>query len=112
MTTWRRSSRTGTAASGWREVVDFRAGGYVQLNFPTTFLQGFGIADKYREDWDKHNFGRFRLTGEGNRVIRAYSMAKLSRGKGVLKFNIRIATPPPGYPTGQMSSPVFSLKPG
>src|SRR5690606_29159256 len=35
--------------------------------------------------------------------------------KGILKFNIRIATPPPrtqGVPPGQMSSYVFSLKPG
>ncbi|HBD12818.1 MAG TPA: NADH:ubiquinone reductase (Na(+)-transporting) subunit F, partial [Porticoccaceae bacterium] len=35
--------------------------------------------------------------------------------KGIVKFNIRIATPPPrteGLPPGQMSSYVFNLKPG
>ena len=48
-------------------------------------------------------------------VIRAYSMENYPEEYGVLKFNIRIATPPPGshgIPPGQMSSWVFSLKPG
>jgi Na+-transporting NADH:ubiquinone oxidoreductase subunit F len=42
-------------------------------------------------------------------------MANYPDEKGVVKFNIRIATPPPksqGIPPGQMSSFVFSLKPG
>ena len=47
-------------------------------------------------------------------VIRAYSMANYPEEKGVLKFNIRIASPPPGsdFPPGLMSSWVFNLKPG
>lgn len=42
-------------------------------------------------------------------------MANYPDEKGVVKFNIRIATPPPGshgIPCGQMSSWVFGLKPG
>jgi Na+-transporting NADH:ubiquinone oxidoreductase subunit F len=42
-------------------------------------------------------------------------MANDPEEKGVLKFNIRIATPPPGkpeIPAGKMSSYVFNLKPG
>ena len=42
-------------------------------------------------------------------------MANYPEEKGVVKFNIRIATPPPGrddLPPGIMSSWVFSLKPG
>ena len=97
------------------EVVDFRAGGYVQLESPPydVSFKDFSIADKYREDWDKHNLWRFRSTVKET-VIRAYSMANYPEEKGVLKFNIRIATPPPGtnFPPGQMSSWVFSLKPG
>ena len=48
------------------------------------------------------------------KVIRAYSMANYPEEKGIVKFNIRIASPPPGtnYPAGKMSSYVFSLKPG
>jgi len=40
-------------------------------------------------------------------------MANYPEGKGILKFTIRIAAPPPGtdVPPGQMSSWVFSLKP-
>jgi Na+-transporting NADH:ubiquinone oxidoreductase subunit NqrF len=42
-------------------------------------------------------------------------MANYPEEKGVMKFNIRIATPPPGsegIPPGIMSSWVFNLKPG
>ncbi|OZG73466.1 NADH:ubiquinone reductase (Na(+)-transporting) subunit F [Hahella sp. CCB-MM4] len=97
------------------EVVDFRAGGYVQLETPpydVSFDQ-FEIEEKFREDWDKHNLWRFRSVVK-EPVIRAYSMANYPEERGVLKFNIRIATPPPGtnFPPGQMSSWVFSLKPG
>ena len=47
-------------------------------------------------------------------MIRAYSMANYPLEEGVLKFNIRVASPPPGtdFPPGIMSSYVFSLKPG
>jgi Na+-transporting NADH:ubiquinone oxidoreductase subunit F len=42
-------------------------------------------------------------------------MANYPEEKGVVKFNIRVATPPPrseGIPPGIMSSWVFNLKPG
>jgi Na+-transporting NADH:ubiquinone oxidoreductase subunit F len=48
-------------------------------------------------------------------VTRAYSMANYPDERGILKFNIRVATPPPrteGLPPGKMSSWTFSLKPG
>ena len=48
-------------------------------------------------------------------TIRAYSMANYPEEKGLLKFNIRIASPPPGQdqlPPGKMYSYVFNLKPG
>ena len=47
-------------------------------------------------------------------TIRAYSMANYPEEKGVLKFNIRIASPPPGtdFPPGKMSSYIFSREPG
>ncbi len=97
------------------EVVDFRAGGYVQLETPAydVSFDQFEIEEKFREDWDKHNLWRFRSVVK-EPVIRAYSMANYPEEHGVLKFNIRIATPPPGtnFPPGQMSSWVFSLKPG
>ena len=47
-------------------------------------------------------------------MIRAYSMANYPEEKGIMKFNIRIASPPPGtsFPPGEASSYLFNLKPG
>ena len=98
------------------ESVDFRAGGYVQLECPPHHVKfsGFDIEPEYRGDWER--FGFFNLESKVTEpVIRAYSMANYPEEKGVVKFNIRIATPPPksqGIAPGQMSSFVFSLKPG
>ncbi|MAM87445.1 NADH:ubiquinone reductase (Na(+)-transporting) subunit F [Allohahella sp. A8] len=97
------------------ENVDFRAGGYVQLEAPPyeVHFKDFEIEERFREDWDKHNIWQYKAVNK-EPVIRAYSMANYPDEKGVLKFNIRIATPPPGsdHPPGLMSSWVFSLKPG
>lgn len=99
------------------EVVPFRAGGYVQLETPphTVHYKDFDIAKEYHEDWDNFNLWRYTSTVD-EPVIRAYSMANYPEEKGIIKFNIRIASPPPrapeGIPPGKMSSYVFSLKPG
>lgn len=98
------------------ESVDFRAGGYVQLECPPHVVdyKDFDIAQEYRSDWD-----RFKVFDNVSKVdetvIRAYSMANYPEEKGVIKFNIRVASPPPGrkdIPPGKMSSWVFALKPG
>lgn len=97
------------------ENVDFRAGGYVQLEAPPHHVKykDFVIQDEYHEDWDKFNIWRYEST-VSETVIRAYSMANYPLEKGLVKFDIRIASPPPGtdFPPGKMSSWVFSLKPG
>jgi Na+-transporting NADH:ubiquinone oxidoreductase subunit F len=98
------------------ENVDFRAGGYVQLEAPAYDVKfsDFEIEDEYRGDWEHFKF--FDLESKTTEpCIRAYSMANYPEEKGIVKFNIRIATPPPGskgIPPGQMSSWVFSLKAG
>lgn len=98
------------------ESVDFRAGGYVQLECPPHHVKfkDFDVEEKFRGDWER--FGFFNLESKVDEpVIRAYSMANYPEEKGIVKFNIRIATPPPksqGIPPGKMSSFVFSLKPG
>ncbi len=98
------------------ENVDFRAGGYVQLEAPPHHVKyaDFDIDEEYRGDWER--FGFFNIESKVDEpVIRAYSMANYPEEKGLVKFNIRVATPPPGsqgIPPGQMSSYVFSLKPG
>jgi len=98
------------------ENVDFRAGGYVQLECPPHHVKysDFDIEEEYRGDWDRFNFFKLESVVKED-VIRAYSMANYPEEKGVVKFNIRIATPPPGsegIPCGQMSSWAFNLKPG
>ena len=98
------------------ENVEFRAGGYVQLECPPHEVRykDFDIDEEYRGDWER--FGFFDVVSSVDEpVIRAYSMANYPEEKGIIKFNIRAATPPPGsegIPAGRMSSWAFSLKPG
>ena len=98
------------------EEVPFRAGGYVQLECPPHHVKysDFDIEEEYRGDWE--NFGLFKLESVCKETtIRAYSMANYPEERGVVKFNIRVASPPPrtqGLPPGIMSSWVFNLKPG
>ncbi|ANG62442.1 NADH:ubiquinone reductase (Na(+)-transporting) subunit F [Marinobacterium aestuarii] len=95
--------------------VDFRAGGYVQLEAPAHVVhyKDFDIEEEYRADWDKFNVWQY-VSKVDEPVIRAYSMANYPEEVGIVKFNIRIASPPPGtsFPPGKMSSYVFGLKPG
>lgn len=97
------------------ENVNFRAGGYVQLEAPPHEVdyKSFEIEEQYRGDWDKFNLWQYKSIVK-EPIIRAYSMANYPEEKGIVKFNIRIASPPPGtnFPPGQMSSYVFGLKPG
>jgi Na+-transporting NADH:ubiquinone oxidoreductase subunit F len=98
------------------ESVDFRAGGYVQLEAPCheVHYKNFDIPTEYRADWER--FGFFGLVSRCEEpVVRAYSMANYPDEKGIVKFNIRIASPPPNnlsLPPGKMSSWVFGLHPG
>lgn len=99
------------------EDVNFRAGGYVQLEAPAyeTSYSDFDIPAEYRGDWER--FKLFDVKAKfDDATIRAYSMANYPDEKGLLKFNIRIATPPlkqlHDIPAGRMSSWVFSRKPG
>ncbi|MEH6346792.1 MAG: NADH:ubiquinone reductase (Na(+)-transporting) subunit F [Bermanella sp.] len=98
------------------ESVDFRAGGYVQLECPPYEIDfsSFDIEEEYRGDWKHFKFFDLKAVNKET-VIRAYSMANYPEEQGVVKFNIRIATPPPrteGINPGIMSSYVFNMKPG
>ncbi|MEM0936288.1 MAG: NADH:ubiquinone reductase (Na(+)-transporting) subunit F [Pseudomonadota bacterium] len=98
------------------ENVDFRAGGYIQIEAPAHHLsyKDFDVADEYRDDWDKFNLWQY--TSEVSEPIeRAYSMANYPEEKGMIMLNVRVASPPPGsegIPPGKMSSYIFDLKPG
>ncbi len=97
------------------ENVGFRAGGYVQLEIPAYEMdyKEIDVEAEYHGDWDRFDVWKYhsKTTQE---TIRAYSMANYPDEKGILKFNIRVASPPPGMdvPPGAMSSYTFNLKPG
>ncbi len=98
------------------ENVDFRAGGYIQIECPPHELsyKTFDIDEEYQGDWD-----RFKVWDNTSTVkedtVRAYSMANYPEEKGIIMLNVRIASPPPGssdIPAGIMSSYIFNLKEG
>ncbi|SUA20298.1 Na(+)-translocating NADH-quinone reductase subunit F [Neisseria gonorrhoeae] len=98
------------------EEVPFRAGGYIQIEAPphTVAYKDFDIPKEYHEDWDKYNLWQY-VSKVDEPILRAYSMASYPEEKGIIMLNVRIATPPPRVPDappGQMSSYIWSLKPG
>lgn len=98
------------------ESVDFRAGGYIQIEVPphTLEYQNFDIDERFLADWTKFKMFQYK-SHVYVPVTRAYSMANYPGEKGIIKLNIRIASPPPGgppVPPGQVSSYVFNLQPG
>jgi len=98
------------------ENVDFRAGGYIQIEAPPHIVKysDFLVEDEYKGDWDNFNLWQYVSKVE-EPVLRAYSMASYPEEKGMVMLNVRIASPPPrqpDVPPGQMSSYIFNLKPG
>lgn len=98
------------------EAVPFRAGGYIQIEAEPHHVKfaDFDVPPMYRGDWER--FKLFELESIVKEPIsRAYSMANYPDEKGLIMLNVRIATPPfnnMSAPPGQMSSYIWSLKPG
>ena len=99
------------------EHVDFRAGGYIQIECPAHELdyKDIDVEERFRADWDHFNLWRYKSVVR-EPVMRAYSMANYPGEQGIIMLNVRIASPPPGasddVPSGKMSSFVHALKPG
>jgi len=98
------------------ETLEFSAGAYVQIDIPEYDIsyKTFDVADRYRSSWENFNLIELRAKAD-QPVFRAYSLANPPSEKGILRFTIRIATPPPGQmdlPPGVGSSYIFNLKPG
>jgi Na+-transporting NADH:ubiquinone oxidoreductase subunit F len=99
------------------ELLDFKAGGYIQIECPPHELSysSFDIGEEFKPDWVKYDL--FELKSKVTEpTMRAYSMASYPEEKDIIMLNVRIATPPPELmgkvPTGIMSSYIFNLKPG
>ena len=99
------------------EELEFRAGGYIQIECPPHDInyKDFDIDERFRDEWDRYDLWRYESHVKKTEM-RAYSMASFPLEKTVIKLNVRIATPPPGaddsVPPGIMSSFIFGLKPG
>ena len=98
------------------ETIDFRAGGYIQIECPAYRLafRDIDIPEQYRDDWERYNL--FELESVVDTPdVRAYSMANYPEENDIIMLNVRIATPPPNVPEappGVMSSYIFGMKPG
>ncbi len=99
------------------EDVNFRAGGYIQIEVPPHTLEyaNFEVDERFLSDWTKFKMFQYK-SHVHTPVTRAYSMANYPGEKRIIKLNVRIASPPPGsdvaIPPGQVSSYIFNLQPG
>lgn len=108
------------------EHIEFKSGQYIQIDIPAGVFdfKDIDVEDTYRGDWEKYGFFNLKCNNP-EPTIRAYSMASYPAEKGIIKLNVRIATPPfdrsvpreqgpkllPVNP-GIASSYVFTRKPG
>lgn len=97
--------------------IAFMPGDYLQLDIPTyerIAFRDFDIPEPYASVWEaQHVFDLVASNPEPGRRNN-YSLASNQQTERTLRFNVRIATPPPGQdcPPGVGSSYVFNLKPG
>lgn len=103
------------------ETMDFRSGGYIQIDVPKCNVDysDIKVDDEYKGDWDKFRMWDLKMKNP-EPVFRAYSMANHPAEGNIVMLNIRIATPPfdpktKGFKNvnpGICSSYIFSRKPG
>jgi Na(+)-translocating NADH:ubiquinone oxidoreductase F subunit len=99
------------------ERIEFTPGDYIQLDIPAyeaIRFRDFDIPEPFATVWrNQHVFDLVACNRESGRRNN-YSMASNQLTERVFRFNVRIATPPPGQDCapGVGSSYVFSLKPG
>lgn len=99
------------------DTVAFNPGDYLQLDIPAyeeIQFCNFDIPEPFATVWRSQHV--FDLTSRNTRgeTRNNYSIASNQKTEGTLRFNVRIATPPPGQACapGVGSSYLFSLRPG
>ena len=113
------------------EDMDYKAGGYIQIEIPSTEVEYNDIditahpeehpgePEKFKLEWDKFDLWPLKMKNSET-VERAYSMASYpAEGRNIM-LNVRIATPPwdraknawMNVNPGIASSYIFSKKPG
>ncbi len=103
------------------EKMDFRSGGYIQIDVPKCEVnyKDIDVDKEYQGDWDKFKMWDLKMKNP-EPIFRAYSMANHPAEENIIMLNIRIATPPWDNKTngfkkvnpGICSSYIFSRKPG
>jgi Na+-transporting NADH:ubiquinone oxidoreductase subunit F len=104
------------------EKLDFRSGGYIQIDVPkieVDFAKDIDVEPEFRDEWDKFNMWDLKMKNT-EETYRAYSMANHPAEDNIIMLNIRIATPPwdrsknafMNVNPGVCSSFIFSRKPG
>jgi Na+-transporting NADH:ubiquinone oxidoreductase subunit F len=104
------------------ERLNFRSGGYVQIDVPrieVDFSRDIDVEEEYRDEWDRYQMWGLHMKNI-EETFRAYSMANHPAEGNIVMLNIRIATPPWDVSHGRFknvnpgvcSSYIFSRKPG
>ncbi len=104
------------------ENLDFKPGGYIQIEIPSysiDFSRDVEIGREFLDDWMKFGFLDLKMKNS-DYAVRAYSMANYPDEGDIVMLNVRIATPPfdrssgrlMNVPAGVGSSYIFSRKPG
>ncbi len=115
------------------EDMDYKAGGYIQINIPKTEVKFSdmdikahpqdhpGEPDKFEKDWSEGKFAiRDLVMKNDDDVVRAYSMASYPAEGRKIMLNVRVAAPPwdrakdswADINPGIASSYIFGLKEG
>ncbi|MBS1815057.1 MAG: NADH:ubiquinone reductase (Na(+)-transporting) subunit F [Acidobacteria bacterium] len=97
--------------------VAFEPGDYLQIEIPayeTIRFRDFDIPEPYRSVWEAQHLFDLETHNPNGGTRNNYSLASNALTERALRFNVRIATPPPGQQCapGVGSSYIFSLKPG
>ncbi len=77
------------------EHIDFKSGQYFQIDIPAydVNFSDIQVDDIYKKDWERYGFFGIHAVNP-TETIRAYSAATYPAEGDIIKFNIRIATPP------------------
>jgi MocE subfamily Rieske [2Fe-2S] domain protein len=99
------------------EKVSFTPGDYLQLDIPAygeIRFREFDIPAPYAAVWETQHLFDLVARNPSSGRRNNYSLASNQQRENQLRFNVRIATPPPGQdcPPGVGSSYAFNLKPG
>ena len=97
--------------------VTFIPGDYLQIDIPAydaIRFCDFDIPEPYRAVWERQHIFDLVATNRAEGRRNNYSLASNQATDRTLRFNVRIATPPPGQDCapGVGSSYMFNLKPG